>query len=216
MAVLAYSGGTTATITNGVGGDLGFGATITPVISGGVITSVTVTNGGQSYRGSPPVVLANVGGGSGATFTVNLYGTKFSKAQWFYDVFDFIKSQTDVSLYLTFFFENQRTTRLPITELGRQIVPTKNRNGLKATVCLTADRASYRHECDANAWVLTSVLILTATIPRCGHSKAATKVHLAVQPPKITCRTILIRQRQLLSVQMRTRTKTPARYATQP
>ena len=49
----------------------GTGAVLTPVVVGGAITSVTVTNGGAGYI-SPVLQVKNALGGSGATFTLNL------------------------------------------------------------------------------------------------------------------------------------------------
>lgn len=50
----------------------GSGANLTPIVSDGHITGVTVVSGGSDY--TDPTVTATGGGGSGATFSVELYG----------------------------------------------------------------------------------------------------------------------------------------------
>jgi hypothetical protein len=100
-----YAGTTTATITDPAG--RGTGATVTPVVTGGVITGMTMTNFGRGYNfvSPPTVTLANTGGGTGATFAALVQGSKFSKAAWIRDAFEFVKNNTDIT-YLTWFLQN--------------------------------------------------------------------------------------------------------------
>lgn len=55
-----YGGGTTVVITPSNG------ATATPVISGGRITGINVTNGGSGFTSAPAISFSNTGGGTGA------------------------------------------------------------------------------------------------------------------------------------------------------
>jgi hypothetical protein len=105
-----YSAGTTATITT----NIGFGATITPTVSGGVITAVTVNTIGQSYRphAALAVTLANTGGGSGATFTINIAASKNSKSQWFIEQAKYLKTVPQIK-YLSWFLTDAFTSGDP-------------------------------------------------------------------------------------------------------
>jgi len=50
---------------------VGTGAILTPVVAGGVVTSITITNGGTNYtNGAIPVIVSGVGTGALATATV--------------------------------------------------------------------------------------------------------------------------------------------------
>jgi hypothetical protein len=70
----AVSGQTVATFD---GTPAGSGAVLTPVLTSGVITSVTVTTPGSGYVGGP-VLLVYGGGGSGAVLTANLTSGAFT------------------------------------------------------------------------------------------------------------------------------------------
>ena len=65
---VAFGGGFGAAATLTVGGLGGLGAVLTPVVVGGLVTSITVTNGGFGYVTAPTLVISG-GGGSGATAT---------------------------------------------------------------------------------------------------------------------------------------------------
>jgi hypothetical protein len=62
----------------------GQGASIVPIISGGVITGVSVVNGGQGYT-DPEVVMVNDAGGSGAVFGTPLVITPRPAAVSYYE-----------------------------------------------------------------------------------------------------------------------------------
>ena len=53
-------------------------ATVTATVSGGVVTAITVTDGGAGYSQAPVVILAG-GGGTGATATALLAGDAVSQ-----------------------------------------------------------------------------------------------------------------------------------------
>ena len=53
----------------------GIQATGTAVLSGGAITAIAVSAGGNNYTGTPNVVISAPSGGAGATFTVVMSGT---------------------------------------------------------------------------------------------------------------------------------------------
>lgn len=66
---IAYSSGTTVTFTGGGGS----GATASAVVVNGVVTAITVTNGGSGYSSPPTVVITDpLGNGTGATATASL------------------------------------------------------------------------------------------------------------------------------------------------
>jgi len=93
-----YSSDTTVIIE----GD-GINAAATAQVSGGKITGLTMANVGQDYTNA---TIKLTGIGSGAVLAADIRGGKFSKAQWFLEVFEYVRDATDV-LFLTFFFENK-------------------------------------------------------------------------------------------------------------
>ena len=68
------SGTTTITISRAAGDITGTGATATAVISGGVITGLTLTNAGTNYSKPPIVTVTSSGVGVGAVITTNIVG----------------------------------------------------------------------------------------------------------------------------------------------
>mgnify|MGYP003335835340 CR=1 FL=1 len=60
-----YTSAPTITITNATG-DAGYGASATCSVSGGAITSVTMTNNGMNYNKLPTITLSGGGGTGGA------------------------------------------------------------------------------------------------------------------------------------------------------
>ena len=68
------SGTTTVTISRAAGDTTGAGATATAVISGGVITGLTLTNAGTNYSKPPIVTITSSGVGTGAVITTNIVG----------------------------------------------------------------------------------------------------------------------------------------------
>jgi len=71
---LAALDGTNGTMTYGTGRNVnlsntsnGWGATATATVSGGVITGITVTNGGQRYTSAPTVTIIRLNGASSGT-----------------------------------------------------------------------------------------------------------------------------------------------------
>jgi hypothetical protein len=65
-----YSGSTGVSITRGAGDTTGTNATAYPIVSGGKITGVTLSNGGIGYTATPLLTFTNAGGGSGAVASV--------------------------------------------------------------------------------------------------------------------------------------------------
>jgi hypothetical protein len=63
-----YTGATTVTVSGGGGSS----CTAVPVISAGVITSITVTHPGSTFTSTPTVTIADSGGGTGATATATI------------------------------------------------------------------------------------------------------------------------------------------------
>jgi len=68
-----YSAQTTVTISNPPAGDYSTPATLgTPVIVGGVIVSIPVTNPGRGYTSPPDIIIKDLGGGTGARASCTL------------------------------------------------------------------------------------------------------------------------------------------------
>lgn len=63
----------TQTLSVSIAGGGGSGASITPIVSNGVITGFTIVSGGSGYTSAPTITFIG-GGGTGATATVTVSG----------------------------------------------------------------------------------------------------------------------------------------------